>query len=318
MSRIKNDYDIELQRKLKRHAAFDENRDLEKIISERDNLRELSASLRFTLCELAKCINQYESDNLQLSVQIDDNVEEKDDQNLSTISVNTKRFVTFKPDVTNLIAVVEDPQLLNFVSKNAKELHENSLQINIVDCLNRLKSEANNILELSEKITQQNLQSSILADNPVDKADSCEEEDGLKTHFFQSLETFNRNEINTVEANKFKSLPATLNNKCNTSDAQKSVADRSEDDKTSSDNFNESYLEDFSIKSPSHIHKKSLSDIKSKAKELLSTSTNLNSSFDAYQIIEDFCRETDNFIENENQLRVDLQKQVSKFKNLIS
>jgi hypothetical protein len=271
MSRLKS----ELVRKQKRHAAFDENRNLEDILSERDNLRELSESLRFTLCELAKCISQYEN-------EFNTTLQEETDPNISSLSINTKRLVTFKPDVTNLLAVVEDPKLLDFIRSKNKESEkgkENVLQINIVEYLNRLKSEANNILELTEQINQRK------ANADTEKADSCEEEDGLKrSHLYQSLGTPKR-----LPTSEYKSLPVVL-------DKSKSEILKSGDSGSNLEEEDE--------------HKRALIELRSKVRELLSASPNRKTPADAYQLFDDFCRATDNFVEGENQLRDDLLRQV--------
>lgn len=281
MSRLKS----ELQRRqLKRNAAFDENRNLQEIISERDNLRELSESLRFTLCELAKCISQCENE-LNNTLQ-----DEAIDPNISTISINTKRIVTFKPDVTNLLAVVEDPKLLDFISSknnNKENKNENCIQINIVDYLNRLKTEANSILELTEQISQRNIKNaSIISEHP-EKADSCEEEDGLKrSHMYRSLSvTPKKNEMRTVD--DFKSLPVML-------DKSKSEVLKSGDSSSNIEDEDE--------------HKRALIELRYKIRDLLSTSA--KRPIDAYQFFEEFCRATDYFVEGENQLRDDLLRQL--------
>ncbi|KAI8037703.1 hypothetical protein M5D96_009203 [Drosophila gunungcola] len=62
MSRIKLEYEKQLNRKNKRHLTFDAARDLEQVICERDGLRELSKSFRSVLCRLAKCVANCEED----------------------------------------------------------------------------------------------------------------------------------------------------------------------------------------------------------------------------------------------------------------
>lgn len=208
MARMKTEYELQLQRRLKRHAAFDAHRDLDKIITERDSLRELSASLRFALCELAKYFTHCEDD---LNITVNEELSKTGDNaadgeiNLSVISSTTKRLVTFKPDISSLIAIVEDPQLLEFISKNSDDAGS-LLQINIVDCLDRLNSEANNILGLSEQLCKRNkLDNSI--DKLSDKTDSCEEEDGLKRSHCKSLEYYEKANSDDKTENAVRSLP---------------------------------------------------------------------------------------------------------------
>lgn len=211
MARMKTEYELQLQRRLKRHAAFDAHRDLDKIITERDNLRELSASLRFALCELAKYFTHCED---ELNNSIHEEMHKTNENgpdiefNISVISSTTKRLLTFKPDISSLIAIVEDPLLLDFISKNSDD-GGSLLQINIVDCLDRLKSEANNILELSEQLCKRSkLDNSI--DKLSDKTDSCEEEDGLKRSHCKSLEFYEKAHSDDKTENAVQSLPVFL------------------------------------------------------------------------------------------------------------
>lgn len=213
MARIKTEFELQLQRRQKRQATFDAQRDLDKIISERDNLRELSASLRFALCELAKYFTHCEDDlnhTIQEELHKANESAGDTDFNISVISSTTKRLLTFKPDMTSLIAVVEDPQLLEFISKNsAAEDGGSLLQINIVDCLERLKSEANNILGLSEQLCKRN-KLDVSIDKLSDKTDSCEEEDGLKRSHCKSLEFYEKAHSDDKTDNNVQSLPVFL------------------------------------------------------------------------------------------------------------
>lgn len=177
MSKVKADYELQTQRRNKRNAAFDAHRDLDKIKTQRDNLSELAKSLRFALCELAKYFTHCEHD---LNVTIADeqlNVSECE-FNCSILSNSTKRFINFKPDVTNLISAVEDPKLLEYLTRNNDDDDTNYVQISIVDCLDRLNLEANNILELSDNICKRPCLENIT--EICDKTDCCEDEDGLK------------------------------------------------------------------------------------------------------------------------------------------
>lgn len=211
MARIKTEYELQLKRRIKRDAAFDAHRDLDKIISERDSLRELSVSLRFALCELAKYFTACEDDinnTIHEELQKGNETAADGDINLSGVSSTTKRVVTFKPDISSLIAIVEDPKLLEFISKNSDE-GGSLLQINIVDCLERLNSEANIIVGLSTELCKRNkLDDSI--DKLSDKADSCEEEDGLKRSHCKSLEFYEKAHSDDKTENAVQSLPIFL------------------------------------------------------------------------------------------------------------
>jgi regulator of replication initiation timing len=82
----------------------------------------------------------------------------------------------------------------------------------------------------------------------------------------------------------------------------------------------ETVTEGFGTQSPLHTGNKkknsSLVDLQEKAKGFLASSPN-NSTVDnavaLQQLIEDFCRETDFYIENDKRTRDDLQNQVRKF-----
>lgn len=210
MAKIKSDYDIQLQRRQKRHAAFDAHRDLDKIINERDNLRELSSSLRLTLCELAKYFVQCEDDiNNTLLEGLNKTNESIDELNQSALSNTTpRRLITFKPDISSLITIVEDPQLLEFIARNSDDIG-GVVQINIVDCLERLKLEANNILGLSEQLCKRN-KFDVSIDKLSDKTDSCEEEDGLKRSRCKSLESYEKIHNADKTENAIQSLPACI------------------------------------------------------------------------------------------------------------
>lgn len=358
MARMKSEYEIQLKRKLKRHAAFDANRDIDKIVSERDSLRDLSESLRFTLCELAKYFTQYDD---ELNYTINEEFNKSEDFNISAISSTAKRFLPYKPDISNLIAVIEDPKLLEFISKtppvaddSQERIDDETLgggltQINIVDCLGRLKAEANNILGLSEQLygnRRSQLNNSI--DKLSDKTDSCEEEDGLRKTHCKSLEAFDKKVVDD-KAEIAQSLPAffgelkasELHEKLRELKSQliKSEEERRDLKKELNEVLKRSVsleselkeaknqlegkemvMEGFGTQSPMHVSKNakknaSLVELQEKAKGILAASPN-NSTVDnavaLQQLIEDFCRETDYYIESDKRDRDDLQHQVRK------
>lgn len=362
MARMKTEYDIQIKRKLKRYAAFDAHRDLDKIISERDSLKDLSESLRFTLCELAKYFTQYDD---ELNNTINEELNKSDELNISAISSTAKKFNTYKPNVTNLITIIEDPNLLEFISKSSIVTNNDDeicgggvAQINIVDCLDRLKTEANNILGLSEQLYKRSTTTTKL-DNSIDKlsdkADSCEEEDGLKRSHCKSLEVYDKknsvvivgNDDDKAYKNNAQSLPAffedsnvselhekliELKNQLMKSEEERrdlrkelnevlkrSVSLESElkEAKHQLDG-KETVIEGFGTQSPVHKNAKknsSLVELQEKAKGFLASSPNNNSTVDnavaLQQLIEDFCRETDHYIENDKRDKDDLKNQVS-------
>lgn len=184
MSRMKSDFEKQLHRKLKRNSTFDSQRDLDQILSERDSLRELSNTLRWLLCELAKYCTVCEDDLnntfieelqkhgvLNLSVgDVEENVENDFNQ-----SVQQKR-VRFAPDMSGILSIVDDPSLVEFITQN-KDL-SSDFRANLDDCLERLKSEALTILGLSEHMVKKNKEEGEHLTKEVHH--SSEEEDGLK------------------------------------------------------------------------------------------------------------------------------------------
>lgn len=186
MERLKTEYELQTQRKIKRQTTFDTNRDLDQIVLERDNLRELSSSLRWLLNELAKCVsfcdegmNNTLLEELQKhgidtkTTKPNETNDELNDSIDSEHSVNLSKDsrVRFVPDVSGILNVVEDPSLMEYVCQS------NESSFNLNECVDRLKTEAVYLLELSEQFCRNN-KTNCKAN--VEKDDSCEEDDGLK------------------------------------------------------------------------------------------------------------------------------------------
>lgn len=190
MSRIKLEYEKQLNRKTKRHLTFDSARDLENIINERDGLRELSKSFRSVLCRLAKCVANCEDDlNATLSEEVQRILAQNRSQETAedleptlSSSFNNTKQLRLVPDVHSLLEVVEDPSLVQFIDNKVSE--ENSEDFDLGDCLERLKSEAAYLLQLSEDLDRHHPQE---AEDQLDEPEKqeheqcCEAEDGLKT-----------------------------------------------------------------------------------------------------------------------------------------
>ncbi|KAH8293832.1 hypothetical protein KR054_005092 [Drosophila jambulina] len=193
MSRLKLEFEKQLNRKNKRHSTFDAARDLEQVICERDGLRELSKSFRSVLSRLAKCVANYEEDlNSTLSEEVQrlllplsrsQDVAEELEVTLSG-SLNNTRQMLRVPDVHSLLEVVEDPSLVQFIDSKSNE--EPSEDFDLNDCLERLKSEASYLLHLSEDLHRPRAQDEA-SEEPLDEPEKqehelcCEAEDGLKT-----------------------------------------------------------------------------------------------------------------------------------------
>ncbi|XP_033240357.1 golgin subfamily A member 4 isoform X14 [Drosophila pseudoobscura] len=192
MSRLKLEYEKQLNRKTKRHLTFDSSRNLDQVICERDGLRELSKSFRSVLCRLAKCVANCEEDlNATLSEEVQrlllhshnhsrsQDAGEDLEQTLSS-SLNNTRPLRLVPDVHSLLEVVDDPSLVQFI--NSKSNEDNSEDFDLTDCLERLKSEAAYLLHLSEDLHKQR-EHNVSVDEPEKQEHElcCEAEDGLKT-----------------------------------------------------------------------------------------------------------------------------------------
>ncbi|XP_017019460.1 early endosome antigen 1 isoform X7 [Drosophila kikkawai] len=193
MSRLKLEFEKQLNRKNKRHSTFDAARDLEQVICERDGLKELSKSFRSVLSRLAKCVANCEEDlNSTLSEEVQrlllphSRSQDAADELEVTLSgsLNNTRQLLRVPDVHSLLEVVEDPSLVQFIDSKSNE--EASEDFDLNDCLERLKLEASYLLHLSEDLHRprgQDEASEEALDEPEKQEHElcCEAEDGLKT-----------------------------------------------------------------------------------------------------------------------------------------
>ncbi|XP_012159828.1 pericentrin isoform X3 [Ceratitis capitata] len=238
MSRLKLEYEKQLNRKNKRHSTFDSARDLEQIISDRDNLRELCKSFRNVLAKLAQCMVNCEDDmnnTLMQEVQrlvgghnrtLDEQTAAEVDLNNSQLnaSPNSNKQTRCLPDLHNLLELVEDPSLVDFVSNKSSDLQDD---FDLRECLERLNAEALYLLQLSEELhKRQRCRLSSLSSG-LEKIDSCCEcdSDGEKsptmfknTHRFirtaslneQNLPTY-KEHIKHQQDQLLNSLPPDLN-----------------------------------------------------------------------------------------------------------
>ncbi|XP_035785183.1 pericentrin-like isoform X2 [Anopheles albimanus] len=215
MARMKNDFEKQLQRKLKRHTTFDSTRGLDKIINERDNLRELSSTLRNVLGSLAKCfsiceedlnatvleeLQRYQQQQQAANVSLGASASADESQlqladctvtselNLTDLSfLSSCKLFKFAPDVSGIISIIDDPSLVEYVTTRQRDGDDpENVSLNLEECMDRLKAEALSLLALSERLRSQNALASTEKDNTEpqnkvsEKNDSCEEEDGLK------------------------------------------------------------------------------------------------------------------------------------------
>ncbi|XP_067648433.1 227 kDa spindle- and centromere-associated protein isoform X9 [Eurosta solidaginis] len=238
MSRLKLDYEKQLNRKNKRHSTFDSARDFDQIISDRDNLRELCKTFRSVLAELAKCVANCEDDlNATLMQEVhrlvahnrtlDEQIPEVD-VNLSLLnaSFNSTKQSRFIPDVQSLLEVVEDPSLVDFVSnKSGGDLAE---EFDLRECLERLNAEALYLLKLSEDLHKRQKGRLSSLSSGMEKIDSCCEGDsegekslpsrGENKHRFIRTGSLNEQQLPTYrehtkdqQAQLLTSLPPDLN-----------------------------------------------------------------------------------------------------------
>ncbi|XP_055624894.1 A-kinase anchor protein 9 isoform X3 [Toxorhynchites rutilus septentrionalis] len=369
MARIKADFEKQLQWKLKRQTTFDSARDFDKIISERDNLRELSSTLRNILGELVKYVSNCEEDlnntfigELQkhgiVSCAGEETLETSLlDMNASTVlTLSPKKIVKFAPDVSGLMTAIEDPSLLEFISK---ENIGGNQSANLDDCLERLRLEATQILKLSEKLAKQTLSKDEDLDKVSVKSDSCEEEDGLKRAFNRKEVTNTRSlDDNMVRESsgptenqqvKACSLPTDLGAIQSSSELNIQLHElrnrllKSEDEKRCLKSELDEVLSKHSSlvvelsETKQHLlelntqrvefsegygtnvlmpcvqwSSNSFFELQERAKHILG-SANLDSSIDQsanlLQLVEDFCREGERYMEDEKRDKTDLQSQ---------
>lgn len=214
MDRVKSEYDKQFNRKQKRQTTFDTNRDLDEILHERDNYRELCSTFRWLLSELAKCVSTCEAD---ISTSLIDQLQKHGIESVDTKfgvddllneSIESAQSLSkptrFTPDVSGILNLVDDPMLVSFV------LQSKDASFDLNECVDRLKQEANQLLKITEILCK---------GDSSEKNDSCEEEDGLKcqsskkSHKLEQTASLNENLINgrvEVEHSHRGSLPINL------------------------------------------------------------------------------------------------------------
>lgn len=201
-----------------------------------DNLRELCGTFRHLLYELAKCVSACENDmNTSLFDELNrygiipnpdigsrstsphhdepnaNNIITENELNQSTCSsvftqnnINNKslRAIAVVPNVSGILSLIEDPLLVSFCAEKIGDQSESTeLSFNLNDCLERLKIEADTLLQLSEKLMYKKYASS----KDGEKAGDCfEEEDGLKRSIIDKFDS-NLSFGNTIE-DKFLQL----------------------------------------------------------------------------------------------------------------
>lgn len=184
-----------------------------------DNLRELCNTFRHVLYELAKCVMVCENDlNASLVEELSKagvvlsptkarpdspvNLNETDLNQSTCSSIGNRSIRPSLPDVSSIISLVEDPSLLNFVNERCD--NDSCLSLNassffdLTECLEKLKFEADSLLNLSKQIIQKRA-----ADNRElhETRKTAEDEDGLK---------ISKDDFNVENAKPRLSLPSSL------------------------------------------------------------------------------------------------------------
>lgn len=99
----------------------------------------------------------------------------------SSINNNVSMRVAVIPDVSGILSLIEDPQLVSFVAEKCAddeiETSSDTKSFDLNECLEKLKSEADLLLQLSERLKQRKF----IDNKELDKNESIEEEDGLKS-----------------------------------------------------------------------------------------------------------------------------------------
>ncbi|XP_031624937.1 pericentrin isoform X2 [Contarinia nasturtii] len=348
MSRLKNDHQRQLDRKVKRHTDFDNGRGLEKCESERDNLRELCKTFRHLLYELAKCVSVCETD---LNATLVDELNKYGilqqtqfspsktraesptielDLNQSTCSSIANRL-SLVPDVTGILSLIEDPSLLSFVdekSDNADSLSSSIWkQFDLNECLEKLKLEADSLLHASKKM----LENRDTDNREIDEAQkSHEDEDGLKMAKDDLIvdqkqrvslpAIFDKKERQTMSHSNLNDLKNQLvMAESKNQEIEKKLAEslKIQQELTQKlNNYMDSQSEELSegygisqLRSPvRHPTKKAATSFTSLQERAKQYFNDTNTS-DVSQLLEDFCRECDRHVEEDKEKMKDLQAQ---------
>lgn len=172
-------------------------------------MRELCNTFRHLLYELAKCVSVCENDlNESLIEQLHKyeilqtagggskqsrpasptQAGELNQSTASSVGSPSKRPMrtSVVPDVSGILSLIEDPSLVSFVTEanpdeNLADLDGSVFNLN--SCLEKLKMEADSLLQLSEKMAQKR----VLDNKEAERSASLEEEDGLKSKQIHNL-----------------------------------------------------------------------------------------------------------------------------------
>lgn len=188
-----------------------------------DNLRELCNVFRHLLYELAKCVSVCDYDlNATLADELNKygilqksnsrpaspSAATTNDTNESNLSTCPAMRVAFVPDVSGILSVIDDPSLVNFVTESIENEDDTTAidldgtTFNLNECLEKLKSEADTLLHLSENLVQKRVQDN----REIDRNDSIEEDDGLKSRKLANNNAASKDDINVDNGNQKQRL----------------------------------------------------------------------------------------------------------------
>lgn len=152
---------IKLHLKLKRINLI-----FHRLVNFSDNLRELCNTFRHLLYELAKCVSVCDYDlNATLADELNKYgiLHKSTSRPVSPVdpidlnqSTSSAMRVAFVPDVSGILSLIDDPSLVNFVTENDENesIDLDGTGFNLNECLEKLKAEADSLLQLSENLVQ--------------------------------------------------------------------------------------------------------------------------------------------------------------------
>lgn len=263
--------------------------------------------------------------------------EDLEQMNMSTAS----KWLKSVPDVSGILTLIEDPSFIGYISQSTDVTEAD--KFNLMECLDKLKNEAEYLLVMSENLRK------VQSDK---SGDSCEEEDGLKSKTKRSFSCIESSPIKKADeaVNSLPAMPLNdqiesnligselglqlndLRNRLSKSENEKRtiqeqliVLVKHNDELTKEmgllrEHFEnkEDYSEGYGIsqlQSPSRQKKSaatSFSQLQDRARNLLNASPNntIDSTTVLLQLVEDFCREGERVVDEGKKDKDDLQAQV--------
>lgn len=115
--------------------------------------------------------------------------------------------VALVPDVSGILTLIDDPSLINFVSEqldygDGDAINLDGTTFDLNECLEKLKYEADSLLQLSENLVQKRVQDN----RDVDQNNSIEIGDGFKNRKSLNNSAASKDEINSENGNQKQRL----------------------------------------------------------------------------------------------------------------